>query len=59
MGAQGAQNAAYPGQIKRENGRRNAAAVNLTTNPSLFEVPLSLFSLLRTGGQDPLFCKKL
>jgi hypothetical protein len=40
-----AQNAAYPGQIKRENGRRNAAAVNPTTNPSLFEVPLCVSAL--------------
>jgi hypothetical protein len=38
-GARGAQNAAYPGQIKRENGRLYAAAVDPTTNPSLFEVP--------------------
>jgi hypothetical protein len=46
--AQGAQNAAYPGQIKRENGRRYAAAVDPTTNPSLFEVPF------RIGSSSPL-----
>jgi hypothetical protein len=49
--AQGAQNAAYPGQIKRENGRRYAAAVDPTTNPSLFEVPFGPTEVLGRIGQ--------